>query len=302
MSIPSALLDRRLPLQLTLLVLLLRPQGEGLLAAAILLVAAGGLVIPTLTVSARTWMLLAALMAARIAADWPLADNHIYLLAYWCFGVGLALWYEPSGSSDADDDPEGSYHQPFEILRSTSRLLVGSAFLCAVVWKAVLAPDYLDGRFFRVTLSTDDRLAPVAMAAGLSPVQLQANRAALEPLPAGLEVLDGPVLVEPPRFRQVAAALTWGGLALEALVALAFLLPVSARWPSLRHILLLAFCVATYAFAPVAGFGWLLIVLGLAHCDPDQTRLRLAYVAVFALVLCYAETGMIDRLLGAFAA
>jgi hypothetical protein len=295
-----ALLDRRLPLQLTLIVLMLRPQGEGLLGAAILLVAGAGLVIPSLTGSARTWMLLAALLAGRIAADWPLADNHIYLLAYWCLGVALALcWYEPSGSSD--DDPKGSYHRSFEILRSTSRLLVGCAFACAVVWKALLAPDYLDGRFFRVTLSTDDRLAPVALAAGLSPVQLQANRDALEPLPAGVEVLDGPVLVEPPGFRRVAAALTWGGVALEALVALAFLLPVATRWPSLRHILLLAFCVATYAFAPVAGFGWLLIVLGLAHCDPDQRRLRLAYVAAFALVLCYSETAIVDRILEAFA-
>jgi hypothetical protein len=293
MPMVSALLDRRLPLQLTLVVLMLRPQGQGVLRAAILVVAGAGLVIPALTVSARTWLLLAALIGARIAADWPLADNHIYLLAYWCLGVGLALWYDASASSS-----EGWACA----LQSTSRLLVGSAFACAVVWKALLAPDYLDGRFFRVTLSTDDRLAPVAFAAGLSEAQLDANRDALQPLPAGVEVLDGPVLVEPPRFRQVAAAFTWGGVALEALVAVAFLLPVARRWPSLRHILLLTFCVATYAFAPVAGFGWLLIVLGLADCGPDERRLRFAYAATFALILCYAETGMIDRLLEAFSA
>ncbi len=32
-------------------------------------------------------------------------------------------------------------------------------FLCAIVWKGVLAPDYLDARFFRVTLVTDERFA-----------------------------------------------------------------------------------------------------------------------------------------------
>ena len=33
----------------------------------------------------------ALLAAARIVAVWPLSDNHIYLLAYWCLAIGLAL-------------------------------------------------------------------------------------------------------------------------------------------------------------------------------------------------------------------
>jgi hypothetical protein len=282
----AALRDSTLPLRLTLLVLVLRPPGDGPIKAATWLAAGAALVFPALLTSARTWFILAALVIARIATDWPLADNHIYLLAYWCLGVGLALWYEPTGF----------------ILRSTSRLLVGCAFACAVVWKVFLAPDYLDGRFFRVTLSTDDRFAPLAAAAGLSGPQLAANREALEPLPAGLEVLNGPVFTEPPALKDLARALTWGGVALEALVAAAFLVPLSRRWPSLRHALLLTFCVVTYCVAPVAGFGWLLAVLGLSQCRQDQILLRSSYLAAFVLILLYAETPAVAGLLERMAA
>jgi hypothetical protein len=292
----AALRDSTLPLRLTLVVLVLRPPGDGPIKAATWLAAGAALVFPSLLTSARTWFILTALVIGRIATDWPLADNHIYLLAYWCLGVALALWYEPSGSFQ--DDPKGSYH----ILRSTSRLLVGCAFACAVVWKVFLTPDYLDGRFFRVTLSTDDRFAPLAAAAGLTGPQLAANREALEPIPAGLEVLNGPVFTEPPALRHVVRGLTWGGLALEAMVAAAFLVPASRRWPSLRHILLLTFCVVTYSVAPVAGFGWLLAVLGLSQCREDQILLRSSYLTTFVLILLYAETRAVAGLLERMAA
>jgi hypothetical protein len=291
--------DRALPLRLTLLVLVLRPPGDGSLKAATWLVAGAALVFPALTLSSLTWLALTLLVAARVVFDWPLADNHIYLLAYWCLAVTLALWYDASASSewpahDRADDSRGSYHA---LLRRSSRWLIGFAFLCAVVWKAALSPDYLDGRFFRVTLSTDDRFAPLARAAGLTDDQITANRHALEPLPPGAEAIDGPVLNEPPALRRVAGVLTWGGLALEILVALGFLL----RPGRVAHASLLAFCALTYAVAPVAGFGWLVAVLGLATCAETQSRLRAAYVAAFALVLLYSEAGAVGRALDALA-
>jgi hypothetical protein len=118
---------------------------------------------------------------------------------------------------------------------------------------------------------------------------MAANRAFLEPLPEGAELLDPPAFVEPPRLRAFAAAATWGGLLLETLVALCFLLPVDRRVELARHVSLLAFCVATYALAPVAGFGWLLATMGLAHCRLSQRGLRGAYLTVFILILLYTE-------------
>ena len=222
---------------------------------------------------------MAIAIGLRIADDWPLSDNHIYLIAYWALAIGLALWHEPAV---ADAVP---------VLARTSRRLLGLAFLFAVIWKAVLAPDFLDGRFFRVTLLTDPRFGEAAMLiGGLSAEQLESNRQALQPVPHGAE-LQGvpPAVVEPVALRMFATASTWGVVILEAVIALLMLLPSSPITSWLRHAALLAFCGVTYAFAPVAGFGWILLVMGLVLVEPPQVWLARAYVAAFLVVLLYAE-------------
>jgi hypothetical protein len=261
-------------LTLTAIILLLRPLDVWWLAPFALAIACLALTVRAIRRSPLTWIVVAALVAARVVVVWPLADNHIYLLAYWCLAIGLAL----SGAASA------------ATLSRSSRWLIGASFAMAVLWKAVLSPDYTDGRFFRVTLLTDERFADAALVfGGLSRDQMATNRTFLEPLPEGAELLDPPPFIEPPRLRAFAATATWGGLLLETLVALAFLLPVRGRLELSRHAALLAFCVATYALAPVAGFGWLLATMGLAHCRPSQRALRGAYLAVFVLILLYTE-------------
>ena len=261
-------------LTLTAIILLLRPLDVWWLAPFALAIACLALAVRAIRRSPLTWIVVAALVAARVVVVWPLADNHIYLLAYWCLAIGLAL----SGAASA------------ATLSRSSRWLIGASFAMAVLWKAVLSPDYTDGRFFRVTLLTDERFADAALVfGGLSREQMATNRTFLEPLPEGPELLDPPPFIEPPRLRTFAATATWGGLLLETLVALAFLLPVRGRLELSRHAALLAFCVATYALAPVAGFGWLLATMGLAHCRPSQRGLRGAYLAVFVLILLYTE-------------
>lgn len=183
-----------------------------------------------------------------------------------------------------------------------SRWLVGSVFLCAIVWKGLLTPDFLDARFFRVTLITDQRFAVLTRTiGGLSEAQLADNRTALIGLPAGAEIIDGPVLVEPPALRRLGLALTWGGLLLEAGPAWAFLVAFPATVVRARHVLLMAFALVTYAAAPVAGFGWLLASMGCAQCSANQIALRVGYVFVFLVVLVYAETPLVSRLFETFA-
>ena len=107
--------------------------------------------------------------------------------------------------------------------------------------------------------------------AGCRAIRWRENRKFLEPLPEGAELLNPPAFVEPPRLRAFAAVATWGGLALEALVALLCLIPAGRAHrssPDTRRCSL--FCATTYALAPVAGFGWLLATMGLAQCRPDQ--------------------------------
>ena len=262
-------------LQLTGVMLLLRPFDESWLVGPIALAAAClAVVVPSVRRAPVTWLILAVLSGARVALAWPLADNHHYLLTYWCLAIALAL----SGPA------------PAAILASSARWLLAAAFTLAVLWKGVLSPDYVDRTFFRVTLLTDGRFADASMIfGGLSPDQMTENRVFLEPLPAGAELLEPPPFVEPPRLRTFAALATWGGLVLEGLIAVLLVLPSGAIVQAARHISLLTFCVTTYALAPVAGFGWLIATLGLAQCAASERVLRGAYLGVFVLILIYSE-------------
>jgi hypothetical protein len=261
-------------LRLTAVALLLRPMGPWGVRPLILAAASWALLSPRALTSAVTWYALTALLTARIIADWPLPDNHIYLLTYWCLALALSL-----GAAD-----------PVRAIATSARTLVGIAFLIAVIWKAFLSTDYLDGRFFRVTWLTDARFTDAVQLFGqLSASQLTHNRELLAPLPEGAELLEPSLPSDPPAFRSLVFVSTWGVLALEALVALAFLRARRERAGSLHHVSLLSFCAITYAIAPVAGFGWLLLTMGLALCRPDQRVLRAIYVGSWFLVLFYSE-------------
>ena len=173
-------------LTLTAIVLLLRPLDVWWVAPIIIAAACLSLLSRAVRHAPITWMLIALLIATRIVVVWPLSDNHIYLLAYWCLAIGLAL----------------TSATPAATLSTGSRLLLGGAFAMAILWKAVLSPDYVDGRFFRVTLLTDERFADASLVfGGLSREQMKQNREFLKPLPEGAELLTPPSFVEPPRLR-----------------------------------------------------------------------------------------------------
>jgi hypothetical protein len=262
-------------LRLTAIDLLLRPTGPWTVRPVIIALAGLVLLVPKVMRAPATWFVLSAFVAARIVWDWPIPDNHLYLLAYWCLALALAL-----GSANCQ-----------RVLAASSSLLIGFVFLSAFLWKAGLSPDYVDGRFFRVTLLTDTRFEDsVLLLGGLTPHQLEGNRDYLEPVERPAAAAQGPTLVEPPKFRRLAMMLTWSALIVEGLVAVTWLLAFAAGWTmTLRHLLLLLFCAGTYAFAPVAGFGWLLLTMGLVSTLPQQRWLRGAYIASWILVLLYAE-------------
>lgn len=273
-----------LSLRLTAVALLLRPMGPWFVRPALLALAVVLLIAPRQLRSAPLWTVIAVLIGARIVDDWPLADNHIYLLAYWAWAIALAL---------RAATPELS-------LAWSSRWLIGLAFLFAVTWKVLLSPDFLDGRFFRVTLLTDPRFGDVAqLVGGLSAEQLRANREALQLLPEGAALLQPSAVVEPFRLVALAAVSTFGITALESGVAALMLWPVAGRLFILRHVALLAFCTITYLFAPVAGFGWLLLAMGLAQLSPERDpAIRRAYVIAFIVVIFYGEIPWADLTLG----
>lgn len=261
-------------LRLTALILLLRPMGPWGVRPFLLGLAGLAVVMPRVLRSPATWYALSILIGLRIVADWPVPDNHIYLLGYWCLALALAL-----------GDREIA-----KVLKRSSSFLIGLAFLMAVLWKGLLSPDYRDGRFFSVTLLKDGRFEETTLLfGGLTRLQLKEARDYLQPLPAGAEWVEEPLLAKPKSFKVLTTVSTWGLLFCEALIAGAFLIPLARRLVPMRHLLLLSFCIVTYAFAPVAGFGWLLLTMGLASCGSEHRWLRAAYITVWGLVLFYED-------------
>jgi hypothetical protein len=105
---------------------------------------------------------------------------------------------------------------------------------------------------------------------------------------ASFDTLPPVQLASSPRVQMAAQVLTWSTVAVEGLLALLFLLPVTARWwHAARDCALLAFLIGTYLIAPVFGFGGLLAVMGAAQTDNSHRRtallLMLAVLEVFGL-------------------
>jgi hypothetical protein len=243
----------------------------------VLVLAVLGLFAPGVAASPFLWASLSALAALRVALDWPMSDNHGYLLAIWCAALAAAF---------ADARPRAA-------LARNARWLIGLAFALATLQK-LWAPDYLDGTFFRWAFAVDPRFEDLGALLGRGPEDLERSRAWLtapphEPPPPGA------AFVETPALKVAAHAFGWATVLLEGVVALAFLAPALAFGP-LRDFALLGFCAATYAIAPVAGFGWLLLAMGVAQCE--SARLRALYLAVFALVLFYREVPWLAFLAG----
>jgi hypothetical protein len=278
-ALPRAELARRM----TLVSLLLAPVGRAWTRPAIALLCAAGLLLASVRASALFWAALLALAAWRVASAWPLGDNHGYLLCYWLLAACIAM-----RARDGD-----------AVLAWNGRVLVGLVFAFATLWKVALSPDYLDGRFFALTLVDDARLeAFTRLVAGVDADTLDALRALVREHQDGLRPPqpDDPAL--PARLRAVALALTWSLVALEAAVAASFLVPVSWRLARARDALLLAFCAGVYALAPVEGFGWLLLAMGVAQCEPHRVWTRRGYAAVFAWVLLASRWPWLRALVG----
>jgi hypothetical protein len=264
----SALLgDPSVPLVLTLVLVMLATSQKWYVAVPAVVLGTVGIVVPGVRSSGRFWLALAAVLGAAAWSDRWRVDNHQFLIAYWCLAVGLAAL-----------GPD-----PVRVRRISARLLVGVVFLLAVTWK-LLAPDFVDGSFMRYTLLTDTRFSEVTtLVGGVSSQDLTANRDALglfdrpdaSPAAVPLRSTD--------RLDLVAMALTWWTLAIEGAVALLFLVP----WRRLarhRDVALITFVLTTYAVAPVVGFGWILVCLGLVQREPARRLVPVAYVGAFLAV------------------
>jgi hypothetical protein len=256
---------------MTLLLLLLYTSEARHIAIPVTALAVLAFINPALRQDRRFWLattlvVLIGNYQARLSAD-----NHKFLLAYWCLAILCSVHTA----------------RPHRSLAVGARWLVGMSFLFAVSWKLTSA-DYLNGTFFSYSLLLDDRFRIVAQAlGGISTQVTDLNSAAHHALVNYDSKLDYVWLQSSPQVGSVAGFITWWTLGLEAAVATAFLAPMRSRLHRIRDIVLLLFVITTYAIAPVTGFGWILTVMGMAQSDHRISFVRPAYLGVFVLLQVY---------------
>jgi hypothetical protein len=261
---------------LLMLVLLLNAPEVWYLRTPLIVLFAVGVVIRRWTYSASYWYVVAALLGTTVYVNWATSDNHKYLFIY----AALTLCCVFSLPRQEQDDA----------LALSSRWLIGLCMVLATAWK-LANPQYLSGGFFTYELLADDRFAYVASWLGRVPAaDLQANVELRELIVNGhLRGLDisTATLSTATGIRGLAIGLTVWTLLIEGLLAVLFLLPDGPRIAKVRNIALLVFGFSTYCVAPVRGFGWILMLLGLAQCREHERGFRLAYFIAFLAIQAY---------------
>jgi len=236
-----------------------------------------GIIWPRLRRSPYVWMYLTIAMIWARLPELTVMDNHHYLIAYWFVAVTTCLVAEP-------DDPGPR-------VARNARLLVGLAMGFAVIAK-LRSGEFANGGFFEFLLLAGERFEAFSeLVLRVPAAELAANREAVARLltpGAGASLVTEVTLAGPARVGVAALLLSAWTLLIEGAIAVAFLWPGDA--PRVRHArnaALLVFCVTTYAIATVGAFAWILVILGVAQCDPRDRLARFGYCVVFLVVLLY---------------
>jgi hypothetical protein len=272
---PSIKPLRDLPL-LTIVLLLTSAPDQWYLRAPLVAIFALGVVFRGWLVRPQFWYVVATLLGATVYLTWESADNHKYLFVYWCLTLCCAFSLPR--------------HEQQEALALSSRWLIGLCMALAAVWK-LATPEYTSGTFFHYETLCDGRLASLASwLTGVAPESLAANQELRDLLQTGHLrglAVDAVTLADSPRLWWLAQAMTWWTIGIEGTLAVLFLAPDKPHISAARNAALLFFAATTYFDAPVRGFGWMLMLLGLAQCKDDQRGLRLAYLAALVLIQAY---------------
>jgi hypothetical protein len=256
---------------MTLLLLLVYPSSFWYVRIPLTVFCVSAFVFRPLRFDARFWFVVAMTVMAGNYQNWFIVDNHKYLLGYWCLALFCCLLTET----------------PEKTLALIARRLIAFSFLFAVFWK-IASPDFLNSTFFHHALLLDERFRSVSeLLGGMTSDLMDANRAAYRALLS----YDSRIVVVQLLFTRgityLARLITWWTLLIEMLVAITFLLPVGKSISRWRDFILIVFILSTYSVAPVLGFGWTLIIMGLVQCEERYRYVRWLYMGAFVVLQVY---------------
>jgi hypothetical protein len=257
-----------LALNMSLILLILYAGNFWYLRVPVSLLCVTAILHPPLRHSKIFWLIVTTVVAVSNYYNWHEIDNHKYLITYWCLALFCSLLTA----------------HPAKTIALNARLLIGLVFLFATLWK-IISGDYLNGAFFHFTLLLDTRFESVAaFFGGLTGEVFQQNHQALRSILAYNSTHQVVQLQASPQIFWLAQLLTWWTVSTEGLIAVAFLWPegkLISRW---RDLPLLLFLLTTYLIAPVVGFGWVLVTMGMAQCTSSSKYICLFYLVAFLVI------------------
>jgi hypothetical protein len=220
------------------------------------------------------WATLAAVGTLILVQHWYAADNHKYLLVYWLWVITIASYLGPDAGAR-------------KVLLFNARFFLVFIFLGAALQKW-LSSRYMSGEMFEMCLLLDGRFRAFSHLVGIDKSVADAALLKYTTLQSPLsEVVNNELLLPATdRSRFVAWAVTWYDLLVQIFIGTC--LALNRRLTDrLAHVALLFFIFTTYLPAPVFGFGWTLVVLGLTLTKERFPRFALAYFGASAAVVLY---------------
>ncbi|QDU61306.1 hypothetical protein Pan216_21610 [Planctomycetes bacterium Pan216] len=259
---------------MTLVLLLFHSPKYWYVRSPVVILAICGVVFPSNRRHPTYWLIMTALLASALFYNWFQSDNHKYLECYWA----LAMFGAYSlGESDRE-----------RVLALNGRWMIALCMSFSVVAKLISA-NYVDGSFFEFTLLTDHRFADFASWFGSVPAfELARNRELEQLLTTGYLQGTAPTTVtlhSSARMEWLAWLMTWWTILIEGTIGVLFFFPARSRVAPWRDAILMFFAITTYLVATVKGFGWLLMIMGIAQSE--KTSVRLAYFVTFLLIQTY---------------
>lgn len=207
------------------------------------------------------WTCVVTVMAVALVQTWTLEGNDYYLMFYMTI-ISLVAAHSKT---------------PAAVIALNARPMIGCVFALAASWK-IATLTFRSGTFFLFELLYEPRLQPFARyLGGLSEQALQQNMRAME----NLDLARGFSVTLNNTVIHMADILTGSAIAVELMVAVAFLVP-SRFFRRVRDPVLLGFCLLTYFVLPVPSFGMCLVTLGFAQ-TPYRVYKRI-YLLAFVLM------------------
>jgi len=257
-----------LVLRLTLFLLLLYGSSTALLDVPLKVICGLMLLSPSLITNQGMWVIICGLVWWVNATNWLWIDNHQILISYWCLVCSLAV---------SSKNPDG-------VLAWNGQIMIGLTFLFATIWK-IIAGEYGNGAFLHYTFLVEDRVEAVAtFIGGLTPDALPQNRLLESIFRQFPQALEGVTLSSSHRLELFTLFASYWTLLIEGSIAISFLGGLIFIFFRFRDWLLILFIGTTYFLLPVLGFAYILIIMGLAQCSPQDRLTRIVYLVIFGLL------------------